>query len=85
MPRSTTRWTCRVFAAIFLGFLKKEIRKQQRKIIAEQFGGKAVIPSELELRPDAVWLRQRLPPTEKHFLEAGRRLSANPEGATNPS
>jgi hypothetical protein len=47
-----------VFAAIFRRFLVKEIRKQQRKVIAEQFGGKQIIQSELELRPDAVWVRQ---------------------------
>jgi len=47
-----------VTALIFRGFFAKEIRKQQRKMVAEQFGGKAAIRSELELRPDAVWVRQ---------------------------
>ena len=47
-----------VFSAIFVRFLEKEIRKQHKKVIAEQFGGKPVLQSELELRPDAVWVRQ---------------------------
>ena len=47
-----------VMAVIFRGFFAKEIRKQQRKMVAEHFGGKAAIRSELELRPDAVWVRQ---------------------------
>jgi hypothetical protein len=47
-----------VFAAIFRRFFEKEILKQQRKVVAEQFGGKATLQSELELRPDAVWVRQ---------------------------
>jgi hypothetical protein len=47
-----------VFAAIFRRALEREIRKQHRKVIAEQFGGKPLIQSELELRPDAVWVRQ---------------------------
>ena len=47
-----------VFAAVFRRFLEKEIRKQQRKMVAEQFGGKPGIQSELELKPDAVWVRQ---------------------------
>lgn len=47
-----------VFAAIFDRFFEREIRKQQRKIVAEQFGGNAIMHSELELRPDAVWVRQ---------------------------
>jgi hypothetical protein len=47
-----------VFAAMFRRFFDKEFRKQHRKIIAEQFGGKAAIPCEIELRPDAVWTRQ---------------------------
>ena len=34
------------------------MRKQQRKIVAEQFGGKATIPCETELRTDAVVSRQ---------------------------
>ncbi len=46
------------FAYIFKRFLMTEIRKQHRKIIAEQFGNRPAIPSELELRPDAVWVRQ---------------------------
>jgi hypothetical protein len=47
-----------VFAAIFRRLLEKEIRKQQRKVVAEQFGGKPSIQSEIELRPDAIWVRQ---------------------------
>ncbi len=47
-----------VFAAIFRRLLDKEIRKQQRKVVAEQFGGKPTIQSEIELRPDVVWVRQ---------------------------
>ena len=44
-----------VFAAIFRSFLEKEIRKQQRQLIAEQFGDKTIIQCELELRADGVW------------------------------
>ena len=47
-----------VTALIFRGFFAKEIRKQQRKMVAEQFGGKPAIRSEVELRPEAVWVRQ---------------------------
>src|SRR5918996_3916151 len=47
-----------VFAAIYRRFLEKEIRKQHRKIVAEQFGGKPVSRSEVELRQDGVWVRQ---------------------------
>ena len=47
-----------VTALIFRGFFAKEIRKQQRKMVAEHFGGKPAIRSEIELRPDAVWVRQ---------------------------
>jgi hypothetical protein len=47
-----------VFALMFKGFLRKEILKQHRKIVAEQFGGQDTIPTELELRDDAVWVRQ---------------------------
>ena len=47
-----------VFASIFWRFLEREIRKQQRKVVAEQFGGRPTIQSEIELRPDAVWVRQ---------------------------
>ena len=47
-----------VFAAIFRRFLEKDIRSQQHKMIAEQFGNQKVIHSELELRSDAVWMRQ---------------------------
>ena len=45
-------------AAVFRGFFVKEIRKQHRRIVLEQFGGKPTFHSELELRPDAVWVRQ---------------------------
>jgi len=47
-----------VFAAIFQRFLEKQIRSQQQKLITEQFGDQKVIESELELRSDAVWMRQ---------------------------
>jgi hypothetical protein len=47
-----------VVARLFRWFFEKEIRKQHRKIVAEQFGGKPTIPSELELRPEALWVRQ---------------------------
>jgi hypothetical protein len=47
-----------IFAFMFRRFFMKEMRKQHRKIVAEQFGGKPTIPSELELRSDAVWVRQ---------------------------
>lgn len=47
-----------VFALIFRRFLATETRKQHRKIVAEQFGGKPSIPCELELRTDGVWVRQ---------------------------
>jgi hypothetical protein len=38
-------------AALFRGFFVKEIRKQHRRIVLEQFGGKPIFQSELELRP----------------------------------
>ena len=47
-----------VFSAVFRSFFEKEIRTQQRKVVAEQFGGAATLPSEMELRTDAVWVRQ---------------------------
>jgi membrane protein implicated in regulation of membrane protease activity len=47
-----------VFALLFRRFLSKEMRKQHRKLLLEQFGGTTVIPSELELRDDALWVRQ---------------------------
>lgn len=47
-----------VFAAVFRRFLENEIRSQQKRLIAEQFGDQKVIRSELELRSDAVWMRQ---------------------------
>jgi len=47
-----------IFALIFRRFFQKEIRKQQRQLVIEQFGGKPSIHSELELRPEAVWVRQ---------------------------
>ncbi len=50
---------CGLFVSrTFRGDFIKQLQKQQRRVVAEQFGGKAVIPSELELRPDAVWTRQ---------------------------
>jgi hypothetical protein len=47
-----------VFAAVFRSIFDREIRKQHRKIVAEQFGGQTTIRSELELRHDALWVRQ---------------------------
>jgi len=47
-----------IFARLFRSELVKQLQKQQRKVVAEHFGGKPTIPSELELRPDAVWVRQ---------------------------
>jgi hypothetical protein len=46
------------FAYFFRRFFNTEIRRQHRKVIAEQFAGKAVIASELELRSDGVRARQ---------------------------
>ena len=34
------------------------MRKQHRKVVAEQFGGKPTIPCEMELRSDAILVRQ---------------------------
>lgn len=45
-------------SVLFRGFFVREIRKQHRKIVLEQFSGNPTIPSELELRRDAVWVRQ---------------------------
>jgi len=36
----------------------KDILKQHRKIVVDQLGGKAALPTEMELRPDSVWVRQ---------------------------
>jgi hypothetical protein len=47
-----------LFGIIFRRFFKTEMSKQQRKIIAEQFGGKPTIPCETLLRSDAVQVRQ---------------------------
>ena len=47
-----------IFALIFRRLFEKEIRKQQRLAVVEQFGGKPSIHSEVELRPEAVWVRQ---------------------------
>ncbi|HET9467799.1 MAG TPA: hypothetical protein VFO48_05285 [Vicinamibacterales bacterium] len=44
--------------ALFRRQFTKEIFKQQRKVVADQFGGRPSIRSELELRSDAVWVRQ---------------------------
>lgn len=44
--------------AIFRRQFTKEIFKQQRKVTADQFGGRPSIRSELELRADALWVRQ---------------------------
>ncbi len=45
-------------ARTFRSELVKQLQKQQREILAEHFGGQPTIPSELELRPDAVWVKQ---------------------------
>jgi hypothetical protein len=47
-----------ICAGLFRRQFIKDIFKQQRKIVVDQFGGKTAIPSELELRQDAVWVRQ---------------------------
>lgn len=47
-----------ICAALFRRQFSKDIFKQHRKVIADQFGGNPTIPSELELRSDAVWVRQ---------------------------
>lgn len=44
--------------AMFRRQFTKEVFKQQRKVVADQFGGRPSIRSELELRSDAVWVRQ---------------------------
>ena len=46
------------FAFLFRYYLGKETVKQQRKILAEQFGGKPATPCEMELRTEGVWVRQ---------------------------
>jgi hypothetical protein len=46
-----------LFGWLYKRFLLKETRKQHRKIIAEQFGGKPSLPCEVELRADALWSR----------------------------
>jgi len=45
------------FARFFRGELVKQLKKSQRTIALEQFGGKPV-PCEVELRPDGLWVRQ---------------------------
>ena len=47
-----------IFARLFKHFFFKEMQKLNRKMIAEQFGGKPTLPCELELRAEAVWVRQ---------------------------
>lgn len=47
-----------VFARLFQRSFDKDTRKRQRKIVAEQFHGKPTVACELELREDAVWVRQ---------------------------
>ena len=47
-----------IFARLFKHFFIKEMNKLNRKMIAEQFGGKPTLPCELELRSDAAWVRQ---------------------------
>jgi hypothetical protein len=46
------------FAFLFRFSFRKEILKQQRRVVAEHLGGKPSVPCELELRPDALWVRQ---------------------------
>ena len=47
-----------ICAALFRRQFTKDIFKQHRKVVADLFGGKPTLPSELELRSDAVWVRQ---------------------------
>jgi hypothetical protein len=47
-----------IFSVLFKRLFMKEMLKQHRKITAEQFGGKPTMPTEVELRSDAVWVRQ---------------------------
>jgi hypothetical protein len=47
-----------LFGRLFRRELVKQVFKQHRKVVSEQFGHKPAIPSELELRSDAVWVRQ---------------------------
>jgi hypothetical protein len=47
-----------VCAVLFRRQFTKDIFKQQRKIVVDHYGGEAAIRSELELRHDAVWVRQ---------------------------
>lgn len=47
-----------LFGWIYRNILIKEIRKQQHRLVAEQFGGKPTVPCEVELRPDTLWTRQ---------------------------
>ena len=47
-----------LFGPLFRRELAKQFLKQHRKVVSEQFGHKPTIPSELELRTDALWVRQ---------------------------
>ena len=47
-----------IFSLLFKPTFMKELLKQQRKVMKEQFGNKDTIASELELRADAAWVRQ---------------------------
>lgn len=47
-----------ICGALFKRQFTKDIFKQHRKVVADHFGGKPTMPSELELRSDAVWVRQ---------------------------
>jgi hypothetical protein len=47
-----------IFARLFRYLFYKEMHKQHRKMVVEQFGGKPAIRSEVELRSDAIWVRQ---------------------------
>ena len=56
---AATSAVCGVVGAfIFKKQFTKDIFKQHRKVVADHFGGKPSLPSEIELRPDAVWVRQ---------------------------
>ena len=65
--RTISQWLLVVFSLIIAYFVTTRVtrgalvtqsQKQQRKVALEQFGGKPTISSEIELRSDAVWVRQ---------------------------
>jgi len=47
-----------ILSLMFKPIFMKELLKQQRRVMREQFGGKNTIASVLELRADAVWVQQ---------------------------